>query len=191
MNKGRMEAFTDGVMAVIITILVLEIRAPAGATFAALAAEIPNLAAYALTFVMVGIYWNNHHHMLQATARVNGAVLWANLFLLFWLSLFPLVIRWANATNFASLPVAAYGAILLLSGLGYMLLQRAIIAADEANAALRRAVGEDWKIWATLALDGIAIAMAFYRPWAALGVYVVVAALWLVPDRRIETSLKA
>lgn len=186
MGKGRLEAFTDGVVAIIITIMVLELKVPANGSWAALGGSLPILLVYALSFVNVGIFWNNHHHILHVTRQVNGAVLWANLFLLFWLSLVPFVIRWMDEAGFAALPTAAYGFVLMMAAIGYTLLERSIIAADGRNAALARAVGRDRKGALSLLAYVASIALAFVSPWLAIGVYVSVAALWLVPDRRIE-----
>jgi len=191
MEKGRLEAFTDGVVAIIITIMVLEMRVPAGASLSALAADAPVLGAYALSFANVGIFWNNHHHMLQATRKIDGRTLWANLFLLFWLSLMPFAIRWMDEADFQALPTASYGVVLAMCAVGYTLLQRAIIAADPANARLAQAVGADRKAKLSFALYVAAVPLAFVRPWIAIVLYVVVAAMWFTPDRRIESRLKA
>jgi uncharacterized membrane protein len=191
LGKGRLEAFSDGVMAIIITIMVLDLKVPAGGSFPAFVADVPVLGAYALSFTMVGIFWNNHHHILQATKTVDGKVLWANLFLLFWLSLIPFDIRWIDEVGFQSLPTAAYGLVFTMCGVGYMLLERAIIAADPANASLAAAVGGDPKAKLSLALDIVAIGMAFVRPWIAIAIYVFIALMWFVPDRRVEKHLKA
>ena len=190
MHKGRLEAFTDGVIAIIITIMVLEMKIPATPTLAGLAAIAPVLGAYALSFSMVGIFWNNHHHLLQVTVKVNGAVLLANLFLLFWLSLMPFAIRWMDDAHYVSLPTAAYGFVLTMCGVGYMLLEWAIVAADPANANVSAAVGEDKKARLSLVLDLVAMAMAFVRPWIAIVIYVLIALLWIIPDRRVEYHLK-
>src|SRR5271154_1757578 len=185
MGKGRMEAFTDGVLAVVITIMVLELKVPSGASFSSLVAGFPIFLAYALSFVNVGIFWNNHHHMLHASERINGTVLWANLFLLFWLSLVPFVIRWMDETGFAPVPTAVYGIILTLSALSYLLLERSLIACNGADSKLSRAVGTDLKTKASLTGYGIGILLAFVHPWIAIGIYVVIAASWFIPDRRI------
>jgi uncharacterized membrane protein len=187
MGKGRLEAFTDGVIAIIITIMVLELKAPATDGLAGLGAIVPILLAYALSFVNIGIFWNNHHHMLHATRRVNGAVLWANLFLLFWLSLVPFVIRWMDDAGFTPLPTAAYGFILAMSAIGYTLLERSIIACNRMNPILAEAVGTDRKGKLSLAGYVTAIPLAFANPWIAIAIYVGVAVMWLVPDRRIES----
>lgn len=190
MHKGRLEAFTDGVIAIIITIMVLELKVPATPTLAGLAAIAPVMGAYVLSFTMVGIFWNNHHHLLQATEKVDGAVLLANLFLLFWLSLMPFAIRWMDDAHYLSLPTAAYGFVLTMCGVGYMLLERTIVAADPANATVADAVGGDAKAKISLVLDLLAMAMAFVRPWIAIVIYVLIALLWIIPDRRVEQHLK-
>lgn len=190
MGKGRVEAFTDGVIAIIITIMVLEIKVPQGAGAAAFRADMPVLLVYALSYINVGIFWNNHHHMLHLSERVNGAVLWANLFLLFWLSLVPFVIRWIGADGFAPLPVAAYGVVLVMAAVGYTLLQNALVACNGRNSALAVRIGRDLKGKASLALYAAAILLAFVGVWIAITLYVLVAALWFVPDRRLEAALK-
>jgi uncharacterized membrane protein len=186
-GKQRLEAFTDGVIAIIITIMVLEIKVPAGSDFAALRSGLPVFLAYALSFTNVGIFWNNHHHMLHATERINGMVLWANLFLLFWMSLMPFVIRWMDETHFAPLPTAAYGVLLALSAIAYILLERSIIACNGPTSKLARAVGSDRKSKLSLSIYALAIPLAFERPWIALTLYVVNAVMWFIPDRRIES----
>jgi uncharacterized membrane protein len=191
MNAARLEAFTDGVVAIIITIMVLEIRVPHGSDLAALQAGLPVLSAYVLSYVNVGIFWNNHHHMLHVTERVNGKVLWANLALLFWLSLVPFVIRWIDDSGFAPLPTAAYGVVLLCAALSYTLLQRQIIRLNGRESLLAVAVGSDLKGKLSIALYLLAIVLAFVRPWVAIALYVVVAMVWLVPDRRIESRARA
>ena len=190
MHKGRLEAFTDGVIAIIITIMVLEMKIPATPSLAGLTAIAPVMGAYALSFSMVGIFWNNHHHLLQVTEKVDGAVLLANLFLLFWLSLMPFAIRWMDDAHYMSLPTAAYGFVLTMCGVGYMLLERTIVAADPANANVAAAVGGDAKAKLSLVLDLVAMAMAFVRPWIAIVIYVLIALLWIIPDRRVEHHLK-
>jgi uncharacterized membrane protein len=186
-SKERLEAFTDGVIAVIITIMVLDMKVPQGADFAALRSTLPVFLAYALSFANVGIFWNNHHHMLQVTERINGMVLWANLFLLFWMSLVPFVIRWMDDTHFAPSPTAAYGAVLVLCSISYILLERAIIKCNGPDSRLARAVGKDTKSKVSLSIYAIAIPLAHVRPWIALALYVAVAMLWFIPDRRIES----
>jgi uncharacterized membrane protein len=191
MTKGRLEAFSDGVIAIIITIMVLELKTPEGTDLAALRPLLPVFLSYILSFVYVGIYWNNHHHLLQAARHVNGAVLWANLHLLFWLSLMPFVTAWAGEHNFASWPMVCYGAVLWLAGLAYYLLSRALIAAHDQNSVLAKAIGRDTKGILSLVFYTIAIALAFFLPLAAFAVYVLVAIIWLIPDRRIEKNVPA
>jgi uncharacterized membrane protein len=186
MHKGRLEAFTDGVIAVIITIMVLEMKVPQGSDFAALAPGLPVFLTYVLSYTNIAIFWNNHHHMLQVSERVDGRVLWANMFLLFWLSLVPYVIRWMDETNFAALPTSAYGLVLALAAVGYLLLEQMLILCNGAHSKLARAVGADRKGKLSLAIYTAAIPLAFVRPWIAIGLYVAVALMWLVPDRRIE-----
>jgi TMEM175 potassium channel family protein len=187
MSKQRLEAFTDGVIAVIITIMVLDMKVPAGATFAALRSGLPVFLAYALSFANVGIFWNNHHHMLHATERINGMVLWANLFLLFWMSLVPFVIRWMDDTHFAPSPTSAYGVVLVLCSLSYILLERTIIKCNGPSSKLARAVGRDLKSEVSFVIYAVAIPLAFVRPWMAIALYVVIAMTWFIPDRRIES----
>jgi uncharacterized membrane protein len=190
MEPARLEAFTDGVIAIIITIMVLEIRVPPGGDLAALRADVPLLLAYLLSYVNVGIFWNNHHHMLHVTERVNGKVLWANLALLFWLSLVPFVIRWLDEAGFTALPTAAYGVVLACAAVCYGVLRRQIIAASGRDSRLALATGHDFKGKLSVVLYLSAIALAFVRPAFALVLYVAVALLWLVPDRRIESRVK-
>jgi uncharacterized membrane protein len=189
LGKGRVEAFSDGVIAIIITIMVLELKVPHGETLSDLASLTPVLLSYVLSFVNVGIYWNNHHHMLHAASKVTGAVLWANLHLLFWLSLFPFTTAWMGENHFAATPTAVYGIVLLMAGVAYVILQAAIITAQGADSLLRRAVGVDWKGKASAVAYMVAVAAAYARPWVAQIIYVLVALLWLVPDRRIERTL--
>jgi uncharacterized membrane protein len=189
MSKGRLEAFSDGVLAIIITIMVLDLKAPRQADPGALAPLVPAFLSYVLSFVFVGIYWNNHHHLFQAARRVSGGVLWANLHLLFWLSLVPFVTNWTGETNFGDWPVAAYGAVMLLAGFAYWILCRVLVAQHGPDSALARAVGRDRKGLASLAIYAAALPVAFVEPYAAFSMYVVVAVIWLVPDRRIETAL--
>ena len=187
MSKQRLEAFTDGVIAVIITIMVLDMKVPPNAGLGALRAALPVFLAYALSFTNVGIFWNNHHHMLHATERISGLVLWANLSLLFWMSLVPFVIRWMDETQFASLPTAAYGFVLVLCSISYLLLERAIIKVNGPKSKLARAVGRDLKGKVSLMIYVLAIPLAILRPWVALALYVVNAMSWFIPDRRIES----
>lgn len=189
MSKGRLEAFSDGVIAIVITIMVLELKAPHEPEPAALRPLIPAFLSYVLSFVFVGIYWNNHHHMLQAVRRVDGRVLWANLHLLFWLSLTPFVTNWMGESHFAALPVAAYGSVLLLAGLAYLLLARVLIACQDADSPLAAAMGRDVKGKTSLVIYVLAILIAFMDPRVSCALYVVVALMWLIPDRRIERVL--
>jgi uncharacterized membrane protein len=186
MGKGRLEAFSDGVIAIIITIMVLEIKAPAGADLGAVAPVLPQLCSYALSFVYIGIYWNNHHHMLHATRQIDGWVMWANLHLLFWLSLVPVATGWLGEHYTMEVPVAAYGALLFMSAIAYTILLRAILACEGPGSELAKAVGDDRKGNASLALYALGIVAAFVRPWIAEALYVLVAVVWFIPDRRIE-----
>jgi uncharacterized membrane protein len=187
MKTARLEAFTDGVVAIIITIMVLEIHVPHGSDLAALKVEVPVLLAYVLSYVNVGIFWNNHHHMLHVTERVNGKILWANLALLFWLSLIPFVIRWIDEAGFVAAPTAAYGVVLACAGLSYTLLQAQIIALNGRESRLALATGNDRKGKLSVVLYLAAIPLALVWPWAAILLYVTVAVMWLVPDQRIES----
>jgi uncharacterized membrane protein len=189
MDKGRLEAFSDGVIAVIITIMVLELKVPRGTDWAALRPLIPVFLSYVLSFIYVGIYWNNHHHMLQACQKVNGRVLWANLHLLFWMSLVPVVTGWMGENHSATLPVALYGLVLLLAGVAYTFLARALIALNGEKSPLAVALGRDDKGKISLILYAIAIGLSFVRTWIALGVYATVAVMWFVPDPRIEKRI--
>ncbi len=186
MGKTRLEAFSDGVIAILITIMVLELHVPRGAGWSALRPLLPVLLSYVLSFVYLGIYWNNHHHMLHVVQKVAGGILWANLHLLFWLSLVPFVTGWMGENRFAPVPTAAYGVVLLMAALAYWLLQRIIIARQGPGSVLAAAVGRDLKGKASPLLYALAIPSAFLSPWIAGGIYVLVALLWLVPDRRIE-----
>jgi uncharacterized membrane protein len=189
MGKNRLEAFSDGVIAIIITIMVLELKVPHEATFAALAPLWPVLLSYVLSFVYVGIYWNNHHHMLAAARHVSGGALWANLHLLFWLSLFPFATAWMGENHFAAAPTAAYGAVLLMAAIAYWLLQQKLIALDGPDSTLRRAIGGDWKGKLSPLAYITGIVASFWHPWIAEALYVAVALVWLVPDSRIEGKL--
>jgi uncharacterized membrane protein len=186
MGKGRLEAFTDGVVAIIITIMVLEVKVPQGADLASLEADLPVFLAYVLSYINVGIFWNNHHHMLHATERIDGRVLWANLLLLFWLSLIPFMIRWMDETGITALPTAAYGVVLAMAAISYTLLQLAIVACNGRSSRLAAAVGHDFKGKISLACYLAAIPLAFVNPWIAVALYILVAAIWFVPDSRIE-----
>jgi TMEM175 potassium channel family protein len=190
MGKGRLEALTDGVIAIIITIMVLELKVPRGADLAALGAGLPIFLAYVLSFVNVGIFWNNHHHMLHATTRIDGKALWANLFMLFWLSLVPFVIRWLDEAGIEALPTAAYAVVLAMAAVGYTLLQAALVACSGRSSKLAAAVGRDLKGKISLALYVVAIPLAFVRPWIAIVLYIANALAWFVPDRRIESLEK-
>jgi len=191
MGKNRMEAFSDGVLAIIITIMVLEMKVPHGVDLAALQPLLPVFFSYVLSFVYLAIYWNNHHHMLHVTEHVSGAILWANLHLLFWLSLFPFVTGWMGENHFATMPTALYGVVLFMAAVAYFILQQAIIARHGRESVLARAVGRDLKGKLSPVIYVIAIFTAFFLPWLAQALYVLVAAMWLVPDRRIERALAA
>lgn len=189
MGKSRLEAFSDGVLAIIITIMVLELKVPHHADLEALQPLLPSFLSYVLSFIYVGIYWNNHHHMLHAAKHVSGPVLWANLNLLFWLSLFPFATGWMGENHFAALPSAIYGFVLLMAAISYYLLQQSVIAADGPGSLLKQAVGTDWKGKASPFLYLTAMAVAFWVPGVAQAIYVAVALIWLVPDRRIERAI--
>ena len=189
MSKGRLEAFSDGVIAIIITIMVLEMKVPHGTDWAALRPLIPVFLSYVLSFTFVGIYWNNHHHLLHVARQVNGRILWANLHLLFWLSLIPFVTGWMGENHFAALPVALYGTVLLLAGFAYYLLAHALIAHHGKNSTIATALGRDFKGKISLVIYAVAISLAFANAWIACTLYVLVAVMWLIPDRRIEKAL--
>jgi len=189
MSKGRLETFSDAVIAIAITIMVLELRVPDGADWAALRPVVPVLLTYALSFAFLGTYWNNHHHMLHATDRINGKILWANLHLLFWLSLVPFITRWVGESHFAPLPIAVYGGVGLLAAVAYTMLTMAIVALQGPNSRLAVAVGKEAKGKLSAGLYAVAIPLAFVSQWIALGLYVFVALMWLIPDRRIESNL--
>jgi uncharacterized membrane protein len=188
-TRNRLEAFSDGVIAIIITIMVLELRVPAGANLAALRPMTPIFLSYLLSFVLLGIYWNNHHHLLQAVEHVNGLVLWANLHLLFWLSLTPFVTAWMGQNHFASLPAALYGVTLLCAGIAYFILTRTLLRIHASDSVLATALGNDFKGKISIVLYMIAIPLAFVRSWLACSIYVLVEVLWLVPDKRIEKTI--
>ena len=189
MGKNRLEAFSDGVIAIIITIMVLEMKIPHGDSLATLAPLVPVFMSYVLSFVYVGIYWNNHHHMLHASTRVTGGILWANLHLLFWLSLFPFVTGWMGENHFATVPSALYGGVLLAAGIAYLILQQAIIASQGPESRLKAVIGSDWKGKVSPVVYVLGIISTFLWSWVAQALYVAVALLWLVPDRRIEKLL--
>ena len=186
MGKSRLEAFSDGVIAIIITIMVLELKVPQGSDLAALRPEVPALLSYVLSFIYVGIYWNNHHHMMHAARTVNGRILWANLHLLFWLSLVPFVTRWMGEDHLASTPVALYGAVLLMAGVAYYILSRTLISHHGKDSTLAVALGKDYKGITSVVLYIIATLSSFANPRVSLGIYVAVALMWIIPDRRIE-----
>ena len=190
LHGGRLQAFSDGVFAIIITIMVLDLKVPRGEDFAALLPLAPTFSCYVLSFVYVGIYWNNHHHMLHAARRISGAALWANLHLLFWLSLFPFMTGWLGENHFATAPTALYGIVLLAAAIAYYILQRTLIAAEGDSSLLRRAIGSDWKGKLSPVLYALAIALSFRMRYWALAIYTLVALIWLVPDRRIEQALR-
>jgi uncharacterized membrane protein len=189
MTRGRLEAFSDGVIAIIITIMVLELRVPHGADLAALRPLIPKFMSYVLSFIYLGIYWNNHHHLLQAVRHVDGRVLWANLHLLFWLSLIPFVTGWMGENRFAATPVAAYGAILLLAAIGYYILTRTLIALHGVDSPLTLAIGSDFKGRISIVLYAAGICLVLANPLLSCALYVIVAIIWLVPDRRMEKAV--
>ncbi len=189
MTKSRLEAFSDGVVAIIITIMVLELKVPHGSDLIVLRPLIPVFLSYVLSFVFLGIYWNNHHHLFQAIKHVDGRVLWANLHLLFWLSLIPFVTAWMGENHFTSWPVALYGMILLFSAIAYFILTRALLSIHEKDSVLAIALGSDFKGKISLFLYALAIPLSFFKSWMACLIYVSVAILWLVPDRRIEKTL--
>ena len=189
MHKNRLEAFSDGVLAIILTIMVLEIKVPHGAGFAALRPLLPVALSYVLSFIYVGIYWNNHHHLLSGTTKVTGSILWANLHLLFWLSLVPFATGWMGENHFAPATLAVYGGLLLMAGVAYYTLQNCIIAVEGPDSVLARAIGSDWKGKASPLLYCLGIAASFWLPWVSGAIYVAVALMWLVPDKRIERLL--
>lgn len=190
MNSNRLEAFSDGVMAIIITIMVLEIKVPHGTDLEALAPLLPVFLSYILSFIYVGIYWNNHHHLMHAVEKLNGGVLWANLHLLFWLSLIPFVTGWVGENHFAELPMALYGGVLLMAAIAYFILQNRILAVQGKDSLLAKVLGKDLKGKASPILYIIAIISSFYNPWIAGALYILVALMWLIPDKRIEVIFK-
>src|SRR5664279_2107361 len=185
MEKNRLEAFSEGVLAIIITIMVLELKVPEGSDLAVLKRVLPVFLTYLLSFIYVGIYWNNHHHLLMAAHKVNGAMMWANLHLLFWLSLFPFVTGWMGENHFKPVPTALYGTVMLLAAIAYYILQSIIVAEQGRDSKLAASIGRDYKGKASPVLYGIAIVASFFQPWLAGGIYVFVAFMWLIPDRRI------
>lgn len=190
MKKNRLEAFSDGVLAIIITIMVLELKVPHDARLEALWPVLPVFLSYVLSFIYVGIYWNNHHHLFQVAKSVSAGVLWANMHLLFWLSLFPFCTAWLGENHWVSTPAAVYGFVLLMAAVAYYLLQRAILASDGKHSLLGQALGSDWKGKLSPALYLVAIPLAFLSAWAAMIIYSLVALLWMIPDRRIERVLQ-
>jgi uncharacterized membrane protein len=191
MTKARLETFTDGVIAILITIMVLELRVPHGTDWAALRPVIPLFLTYLLSFVFLAIYWNNHHHMFHTVDHVNGKVMWANMHLLFWLSIVPFVTGWMGENNFATIPMALYGAVLLLDAIAYTILVQTIIAHQGPHSKLKAAIGNDMKGKISAAMYAVAIPAAFINRWIAGALYVLVALIWLAPDKRIETRLEA
>ena len=190
MKTTRLEAFSDGVLAIIITIMVLELKGPEGTDLAALRPLTPHFFCYILSFIYVGIYWNNHHHLFQAAQQVSGGILWANLHLLFWLSLFPFTTDWMGEHALTPIPTAVYGFVLFMAAVSYQILEHAIIAKEGGDSILGRAVGKDWKAKVSTAVYIAAIPLAFVSPWIANGLYLLVALMWLVPDKRIERKLR-
>ncbi len=190
MGKNRLEAFSDGVLAIIITIMVLDLKVPHGEELVALEPLLPVFLSYVLSFIYVGIYWNNHHHLFQAAGTVSGSILWANLHLLFWLSMFPFVTGWMGENHFASVPTAVYGFVLMMAGTAYWILERTIIKVEGKSSLLAKAIGKDFKGNLSIVIYLIAIPIAFYYSWIAEGLYIFVAIMWLIPDRRIENLLK-
>jgi uncharacterized membrane protein len=190
MQKNRLEAFSDGVLAIIITIMVLDLRVPQGTDLIALKPVLPVFLSYVLSFVIIGIYWNNHHHLFHSTKQVSGSILWANMHLLFWLSILPFATAWMGENHLASMPTAIYGFVLLMASIAFYILQRAIISQQGHDSLLAEAIGSDWKGRLSLVLYIASIPLAFVSPWIANGLYVLVASLWLIPDRRIERVIE-
>ena len=189
MGRGRLEAFSDGVLAIIITIMVLELKVPHGADLGALGPLLPVFLSYVLSFIFIGIYWSNHHHLLHAVQHVDGRILWANLHLLFWLSLIPFVTGWMGENHFATWPVALYGTVLLSAAIAYVILTRVLVSYHGRDSALAQAVGKDFKGKVSMVCYAVAIPLAFVNAWLACGLYVLVVVMWLIPDRRIEREL--
>ncbi|QIY90918.1 TMEM175 family protein [Chryseobacterium gallinarum] len=190
MTKGRLEAFSDGVLAIIITIMVLELKVPEGSSWASLQPILPRFLAYIFSFIYVGIYWNNHHHLFQAVKKVNGSILWANLHLLFWLSLMPIATEWIGTSHFAQNPVATYGIGLIMSAIAYTILENVIIRCEGENSKLKEAIHSKFKEYISIIFYVLGIATSFFYPYIAIGFYYLVALIWLIPDKRIEKSLK-
>ena len=191
MGRGRLEAFSDGMMAIFLTIMVLEMRVPHGQELSDLAGVWPVFLSYILSFVYVGIYWSNHHHLLHALDRVNGAILWANMHLMFWLSLIPFTTGWMGENHFGSVPTALYGVVLFMSAMAYWFLERVIIASQGPRSRLKRAIGDRWKDKLSPVIYAVGIALSFWQPLVTLALYAAVAAMWLVPDKRIEEQVEA
>ncbi len=191
MSTARLEAFSDGVIAIIITLTVFNIETPSSIDSSGITEVMPAVLTFAMSFLYLAIYWNNHHHMFQATNSVNGAVLWANMHLLFWLSLFPFVTSWLYQSNFATWPTAAYGFVLWMAAVAYLVLQNCIVRLEGCDSALKRAIGRDWKGRSSVLVYAAAVGLAFWSTWASLAIYVGVAILWLVPDRRIERAMQS
>jgi uncharacterized membrane protein len=191
MPKGRLEAFSDGVLAIIITVMVLEMKVPHGTDLQALTPVLPVFLSYVLSFLYLGIYWNNHHHLFQAVKQIKGSVLWANLHLLFWLSLFPFVTGWMGENHFATWTVALYGGVLIMAATAYFILSRVLLAGHAADSILARAIGSDFKGRISVVIYAVGIALVFANAWIGLATYMLVAVIWLIPDRRIEKNLIA
>lgn len=191
MNKNRLETITDGVLAIVITIIVLELHVPETSGLAGLREAAPLVLAYAFTFLNVGIYWNNHHHLLHSVKKIDGVVLWANFGLLFWLSLLPFVIRWVDQAGFTTMPVAAFGIVLWFAGISYLLLEKALIRCEGPDSVVAKALGRDFKGWASFVTYTVAVPIAFLSPALAIGLYVIVALVWFIPDRRLERAARS
>ena len=189
MQKNRLEAFSDGVLAIIITIMVLDLRVPQGTDLIALKPVLPVFLSYVLSFVIIGIYWNNHHHLFHSTKQVSGSILWANMHLLFWLSILPFATAWMGENHLASMPTAIYGFVLLMASIAFYILQRAIISQQGHDSLLAEAIGSDWKGKLSLVLYIASIPLAFVSPWIANGLFILLASLWFIPDRRIERAI--
>lgn len=190
MEPNRLEAFSDGVIAIIITIMVLELKVPHDTTLAALGQLVPVFLSYVLSFIYVGIYWNNHHHLLKACRHVNGRIMWANLHLLFWLSLVPFATGWVGNNHVAALPLAAYGVVLMMAAIAYFILQKLIVASQGPGSKLAGAIGKDFKGKFSFAMYAVAVGSAFFQPWISVAIYVILALMWMVPDCRLTNALK-